>query len=115
MWRRIVVAAAAVAVAALAGPADVARAQADPSQLPPGHPRSVPEETRPGVPPLGSDGRSEVDRTLSERLDRTDGVLKPPSGIDPGIHVPAPVPNPGTTPVIPPPGSFGSPSGVQPR
>ncbi|MEJ1160239.1 hypothetical protein [Prosthecomicrobium sp. N25] len=40
--------------------------------------------------------------SLTEKLDRTDGVLKPPGGIDPEIHTGAPAPNPGTTPVIPP-------------
>jgi hypothetical protein len=39
---------------------------------------------------------------LTEKLDRTDGVLKPPAGVDPEIHTGAPAPNPGTTPVIPP-------------
>jgi hypothetical protein len=45
--------------------------------------------------------------TLSDRLQKSDGVIKPPSGIDPDITVRAPVPNPGTTPVIPPPGGPG--------
>jgi hypothetical protein len=39
--------------------------------------------------------------TLSEKLDKGKGVIKPPSDIDPGITRPAPeIPN--TTPVIPP-------------
>lgn len=44
--------------------------------------------------------------SLSERLDRTDGVIKPPSGVDPQMHV---APKDGgagaTMPVIPPPSS----------
>lgn len=53
--------------------------------------------------------------TLSDRLNRTDGVITPRSNIDPDIRVPAPVPNPNTTPVIPPPGSPGNPSPIEPK
>jgi hypothetical protein len=53
--------------------------------------------------------------TLSERLDRSKGVIRPPSGIDPKIHKPAPTPNPKTTPVIPPPGTPGGDQSVQPK
>jgi hypothetical protein len=52
---------------------------------------------------------------LSKRLDRTDGVIRPPQSIDPDIHVPAPQPNPGTTPVIPPPGTPGGDQSVDPK
>lgn len=40
--------------------------------------------------------------SLSQRLDQTNSVIRPPSGVDPDIAAPAPDPNPGTTPVIPP-------------
>jgi hypothetical protein len=53
--------------------------------------------------------------TLSEKLEKSDGVIKPSTNIDPGIAAPAPVPNPGTTPVIPPPGSPGGNPTVQPK
>jgi hypothetical protein len=43
------------------------------------------------------------------------GVIRPPRGIDPGIHTPVPVPDPRTTPVIPPPGSPGGDPRIQPR
>ena len=43
------------------------------------------------------------------------GVIRPPAGVDPGIRAPAPNPNPGTTPVIPPPGTPGGDPRVQPR
>jgi hypothetical protein len=40
--------------------------------------------------------------SLSEKLDKNKGVIKPPSDVDPGIARPAPeIPN--STPVIPPP------------
>jgi len=42
-------------------------------------------------------------------------VVKPPSDIDPGIHAPAPEPDPQTTPVIPPPGTPGGGSDIQPK
>jgi hypothetical protein len=43
------------------------------------------------------------------------GVIRPPAGVDPGIHAPALNPDPGTTPVIPPPGTPGGDPRVQPR
>ncbi len=43
------------------------------------------------------------------------GVIRPPAGMDPGIHAPAPNPDPGTTRVIPPPGTPGGDPRVQPR
>lgn len=45
--------------------------------------------------------------TLSDKLEQSDGVIRPPATGAPDITVPAPVPDPGTTPVIPPPGSPG--------
>lgn len=53
--------------------------------------------------------------TLSEKLSRTEGVLRPPRHMDPDVLVPAPVPNPGTTRVIPPPGTPGNPSPERPK
>jgi hypothetical protein len=44
-------------------------------------------------------------RTLSEKLARSEGVLCPPAGVDPEIAQPPP--GGGRTPVIPPPGSPG--------
>jgi hypothetical protein len=46
--------------------------------------------------------------TLSDKLRRSDGVIQPPADATPDMTVPAPVPDPGTTPVIPPPGTPGS-------
>lgn len=53
--------------------------------------------------------------TLSERLEKSDGVIRPNASIDPGIAVRPPVPEPGTTPVIRPPGSPGGDQSVQPK
>ncbi len=68
----------------------------------PQDPRSTTPDRRPG-------------ETLSERLDRNSGVIRPPTGVDPGIAVPVPDPNPGSTPVIPPPGTPGGDPSVQPK
>jgi len=71
--------------------------------------QAIPEPTPPGVT------GSIPDEPIGKTLGRTDGVLTPPGNVDPDIHVPAPAPDAGTTPVIPPPGSPGNPSPVQPK
>jgi hypothetical protein len=50
---------------------------------------------------------------LGDKLARSDGVLCPPSGVDPEIR--APTPNGGKMPVIPPPGSPGGDPNVRPK
>lgn len=68
------------------------------------------EKIAPGDPSsTGSAG------TLSDKLDKSDGVIRPPVTGTPDMTVPAPVPDPGTTPVIPPPGSPGGNPNVQPK
>ena len=60
---------------------------------------TIPEKIRPGEPDTtGSLGLRE---NLSDRLNRSEGVIKPPGGLDPEMDVPAPVPDPGTTLVLP--------------
>ena len=64
------------------------------------------------VAPEGSTvGRS--NEPLGDKLARSNGVLCPPSNIDPEMRAPAP--DAGTTPVIPPPGSPGGNPNVQPK
>jgi hypothetical protein len=53
--------------------------------------------------------------SLSDKLDRSDGVIKPPAGVDPRIAKPAPEPDPNSTVVIPPPGSPGGRQDVEPK
>ena len=104
----------AAALALSVGLASAGWAQGAPVQPQPKDPNmpspqnTVPEKIDPK--PTGTTGGS-----LSDKLERTDGVIKPPTGIDSGITTPAPVPNPGTTPVIPPPGSPGGNPTVQPK
>lgn len=78
-------------------------------------PKDVPaEKMEPGIssqdpPSTGATG------TLSDKLEKSDGVIKPPVMSTPDMTVPAPVPDPGTTPVIPPPGSPGGNPNVEPK
>ena len=51
---------------------------------------------------------------LGDKLAKSDGVLCPPSGVDPDMHAPAPSTN-GAMPVIPPPGSPGGDPTVRPK
>jgi hypothetical protein len=50
---------------------------------------------------------------LGDKLAKSDGVLCPPTGVDPEIR--APTPNTGNMPVIPPPGSPGGDPSVRPK
>lgn len=61
---------------------------------------TIPEIVEPSDPPTTGSTES-----LSERLEKSDGVIRPRTDTTPDMRVPAPVPDPGTTPVIPPPGS----------
>lgn len=78
--------------------------------------QTIPEKVAPpgDAIPAPAPGTAQGE-SLSNQLQRNDGVIKPRPGIDPDIYVPAPNPNPGTTPVIPPPGSPGNPSDVRPK
>ncbi len=50
---------------------------------------------------------------LGDKLAKSNGVLCPPTGVDPEIH--APTPDTGNTPVIPPPGSPGGDPTLRPK
>jgi len=52
---------------------------------------------------------------LSDKLNSTGGVIRPPPDIAPDMSVRPPVPEPGTTPIIPPPGSPGGDPNIQPK
>jgi hypothetical protein len=70
-------------------------------------PRIVPEDTAPGR--SGS-----AQESLGKKLDRTDGVLHPPQGVDPGVAIPPPSTG-SNMPVIPPPGTPGGNSAIEPK
>lgn len=52
---------------------------------------------------------------LSKKLDKNDGVLKPPKGIDPEIHQKPPKSTGDKMPVIIPPGEPGGDQSIQPK
>jgi hypothetical protein len=91
---------AGMALAALVASVEAAAAQGEPQSseplksksLSPQDPRSTASVGRPNVP-------------LSDKLDRSDGVIRPPANIAPDIAVRPPLPDSGTTPAIPAPGS----------
>lgn len=99
---------------AATGSAAVAQAPVPQQQAPnmPAPNQTIPEKIAPNEPSTtGATGGP----TLSDKLEASDGVIRPPANMDPEIAVPAPVPNPGTTPVIPPPGSPGGNTTVDPK
>lgn len=101
-WRGVGVAAAlGIAMSASIGTLRAQPAQTDAPKAPPQDPNATRD-------PRGNE-------TLSQRLDRNNGVITPPAGTDPGIAVPAPVPNPNSTPVIRPPGTPGGDQSIQPK
>jgi len=55
------------------------------------------------------------DEPLSKKLDKNDGVLKPPQGVDPGIHQSPPAHTGDKMPVIVPPGKPGGDQSIQPK
>jgi hypothetical protein len=92
------------------------------AQTAPGNPagnQTIPEKVRPDAShPGGAQGGSGGNgpkKSLSDKLDASGGVIKPPPGVDPEIVKPAPVPQPNSTPVIPPPGMPGGPPGPEPK
>ncbi len=70
--------------------------------------------TESGVPNR-QQGTSGETPSLTDKLQESHGVIRPPANIDPQIRVPAPMPDPGTTPVIPPPGTPGGDPMVIPK
>jgi hypothetical protein len=76
----------------------------DCSQMQPAQPGAI-------GPEGGTTGQSR--EPLGDKLAKSDGVLCPPSGVDPQIHLPTP--DAGNTPVIPPPGSPGGDPTVRPK
>ena len=76
----------------------------------PNSPQPPPERIAPGGRAPGIAG----DKTLSGKLSRQRGTLRPPA-VDPGIDAPVPPHSKGTMPVIPPPGSAGGDQKVVPK
>jgi hypothetical protein len=70
------------------------------------------EQPRGTVAP-GATTTGQSTEPLGDKLAKSDGVLCPPSGVDPEMR--APTPEGGNTPVIPPPGSPGGDAAVRPK
>jgi hypothetical protein len=68
----------------------------------PGSNQAIPEKEAPPLTQTQPDSDVKSGRSLSQKLDASGGVSKPPSGVDPEISKPAPDPNPNSTPVIKP-------------
>lgn len=98
----------------LAWPTGAALAQTSPNGANPNTP--TPDTTQPADPrqdPRSTGATARPGETLSERLDRTDGVIRPPSELTPDNTIrPS---DTGTTPVIRPPGSPGGNPNVEPK
>jgi hypothetical protein len=65
-------------------------------------------------PKSETEGQAAPSEDLSKRLERSDGVIEPPRGVDPQIQVPPPEPG-ARMPVIRPPGTPGGDQSVDPK
>jgi hypothetical protein len=111
MFGTVVVAAAALAPA-------LAAAQAPPKAAPPPKTEQLdPNACGNDHATVGEGGEMQTKksdgRDLSERLAQSGGVICPPAQVDPAIK--APTPPGGSMQVIPPPGSPGGDSKIQPK
>jgi hypothetical protein len=109
----------------LVATAGAASAQAPPTASPPPAQAASPSPDRAtGCAPTQTTPRGNVttegqvttgqsQEPLGDKLAKSDGVLCPPSGVDPAMRAPAP--NEGNTPVIPPPGSPGGDPNIRPK
>jgi hypothetical protein len=88
-----------------AAPQDPHHPLAPPSSSQPPPEQIAPRDTVPGTQSAD---------TLSDRLSKQQGTLRPPS-VDPGISAPLPSNGQGAMPVIPPPGSPGGNQAVVPK
>lgn len=101
--------AASLALGAAAASAQTGAPPRDPNMP---DPKNVPAEKV--APPLDTNSTGSTRESLSDRLERTEGVIAPPTTSTPDMRVQPPVANPNSTPVIRPPGT--SPSDpVQPK
>jgi hypothetical protein len=107
----LVLAAAAPAFAQAIQPQPQVRPPVLPPQQPGNPQTTIPEKID---PPLRKDDTTgSTGPTLSDQLEGSKGVIKPPANVDPDMRVPAP--DVGRTPVIPPPGTPGGNQDVQPK
>jgi hypothetical protein len=101
------------ASSAQAPPAASPPAQTAPTAPARGSNDCAPMQQVPGANTAPGSTTGQSREPLGDKLAKSDGVLCPPSGVDPEIHAPAP--NTGNMPVIPPPGSPGGDPSVRPK
>ena len=87
---------------AIAGAALCHAAAAQQAATAPGAPNAIPEKLAPGADPPATD-LSKKQGSLSDKLNKSNGVIHPEGAVDPNMQKPAPAT--GTMPVIPPPDS----------
>src|ERR1700749_3911135 len=97
----------------------IAVSGAAPAQAPPTPDRvagCAPTQTTPqgSIAPKGTT-TGQAQAPLGDRLAQSDGVLCPPSGVDPQMHAPTPETGSGSMPGIPPPRSPGGDPTVRPK
>jgi len=99
----------------LSWPAGAAFAQTAPDRSPsPNPPTSdTTQSADPRQDPRSTGAAARPGETLSERLDRTGGVIRPPANLTPDNTIRPR--DTGTTPVIPPPGSPGGNPNIEPK
>jgi hypothetical protein len=88
--------------------ADDQKKQASPPSASPS-----PSQIPPTIPDPGVSGSSQ--ESLSDKLSRSGGVIKPPADVDPAMKQTPPPTGPQSMPIIPPPGSPGGSQPVQPK
>jgi hypothetical protein len=99
---------AALAIAAPVGVQDTV-AQTNPT------PPSTLEENAPKKPVPGADIKPDPNKSTSEQLKDSEGVIKPPPEVDPHISKPPPKDEGNKMPVIIPPGEPGGDPTIQPK
>lgn len=106
-------AAALLAVGLTGVSAQDAQAPRDPNM--PAPQNTIPEKIAPSEPETTGSTAPSTAPSLSDKLQATDGVIKPPDNVAPSMQVAPPVPDPGTTRVIPPPGTPGGDPTIRPK
>ncbi len=76
---------------------------------------AAPSETPATKPEVGAGNAQSSDAPLSKKLEEGEGVIKPPHGVDPGMHKDPPAATGDKMPVIIPPGEPGGDQSVQPK
>jgi hypothetical protein len=103
-------------LALLAGTASVGAGAQTSAPEDPNRPRDETSQAPdPRQDPRSTSATARRGENLSQWLERTEGVIRPPSDLNPDSRVKPPVAEPGTTRVIPPPGERGGNQRLQPK